>query len=190
MSSFQVLKNRRELVEKTSELILNSKREVLGMGRHIAWIETESTFSNAIRQARQRSVSIRLITVKEQTPAKFVKAFESVGCYVRFYNHGDIRVLIFDRQIAIIAIPSNTTLGSPFFTREYVGILTDDDYVVRQLCQRFDEIWEKARKGPREVSLHERILYFLEDTRNDIIIGISLMLLGYVVSYLLSFFKI
>jgi sugar-specific transcriptional regulator TrmB len=178
------------VVEKTTESILNSSREILAMGRHIAWIETESTFADAIRQARQRSVSIRLITVKEQTPERFVKAFEFLGCYVRFYNHGDIRVLIFDKQKAIIAIPSNTTLGSPFFTREYVGILTDDDYIVRQLCQRFDEIWEKARKGSKEVSLYERILYFLEDTKNDLIIGILLMLLGYVVTYLLGFFKL
>jgi hypothetical protein len=53
MSSFQVLKNRQEVVKKTAELISISTKEVLGMGRHIAWIETEPSFANAIKEARQ-----------------------------------------------------------------------------------------------------------------------------------------
>jgi sugar-specific transcriptional regulator TrmB len=182
MSSFWVLKNRREVVDKTVELISNSTKEVLGMGRHIAWIETEPSFAHAIQEARQRGVSVKMLSVKEQTPEKFSQGFEKLGCHVRYYNHGDIRVLIFDRIKAIIAIPSHATLGSPFFTREYVGILTDEAYVVNQLCQRFDEMWEKARKG-KEASLTERILYFLKEHKDDLIIGILLMFLSFIIAY-------
>ena len=180
-----ILKDRGEVVSTTTQSTVESKREVLGMGRHIAWIETEVSFANAIEDARKRSVSVKMLTVKEQTPERFANAFENLGVYVRYYDHGDIRVLIFDRRKAIIAIPSHATVGSPFFTREYVAVYTDDDNLITKLCERFDDMWEKGEKRGREASLKDKLRYFWQENRSELIVGTITTILGVLIGYII-----
>jgi sugar-specific transcriptional regulator TrmB len=177
MVTFVVLSNRKEVIEKASELISKARIEVLGMGRQIAWIETEKLFGDACTQARKRNVSMKMLAIKDEGAVKhFAKEFEKIGASVRYYNHGDIRVVIRDREEALMAIPSRTTWISPG-PREYAGMLINDGILIDQLVKRFDEMWMKGMKEGEAREL-DRLKYFLLEHKGEIIVGIALYFIG------------
>ncbi len=172
----EIFTSRRDFVKKTSEMLQQCKSDALLMGRHIAWISQEKEFADAIRIARSKGVVVRVLSVKLQTANEYTEEFEKLGCPVRFYDHGDIRVLIFDRSYVLMGIPSDTTLGYPHVNREYVAVGFSEEPVVMQFYRRFEEMWEKGERREKEPSpastyqteflrriLHERHYEVLEN---------------------------
>ncbi|MEM3192045.1 MAG: hypothetical protein QXP36_04400 [Conexivisphaerales archaeon] len=147
----EIFNSRRAFVNKTVEMLQKTKNEALLMGRHIAWIEQEPAFASAVKQCRDRNVIIKVLSVKPQTAEKYSEAFEKLGCIVRFYDHGDIRVLIFDHNYALLGIPSETTYGFPHVNREYVAIGFSEEEVVKQLAGRFEEMWDVSERRKKEL---------------------------------------
>jgi hypothetical protein len=188
MKSVEILGNRKEVIHEASRLVLAAKTEVLGMGRQIAWIETDDEFGGASRKAmgRERAPAMRMLAVKNEGDVKkYAEAFEAIGAYVRYYKHGDIRVVVSDRKDALIAIPAKPTMVLPY--RDYTGISTNDSRLVEFLVKRFEEMWRKADKE-KEATWKDKVSYFWRDNKGGFVVGIITLVLGALLSYAIQRF--
>lgn len=99
------LPNRQIVVEASTKLTKSVRNEWIGMGRTAAWIDTETAFGNAIREAAARGVSIKVVVFLEKETPQYAQHWLDIGAKVSIFEHGFIRLLIFDRQDAIIVLP-------------------------------------------------------------------------------------
>src|SRR5438105_1353512 len=102
------LADRDSVINLTTELLTQVSDEWIGMGRTAAWIDLPR-FAAAIKQAQSKNVSFKLIIFFEGDAHKHLESWINVGAEVKFFEHGFIRLLIFDKTDAIIAFPKVVT---------------------------------------------------------------------------------
>lgn len=136
------LASRNAVIDSTTELLYQTTKEWIGMGRTAAWIEIPS-FAAAIRTAQAKGVSFKVVIFFEGNAYKHFGDWIGVGAKVRFFEHGYIRLLIFDDSDAIIAFPKVVT--SLDEEREYFGWHIKDEQSVSQLRNYFAQIWEQSQ---------------------------------------------
>jgi len=115
------------------------------MGRTAAWIKLPD-FGGAIREIKKKGVDLKIVVFFEGDAHKHAQTWKELGTDVRFFEHGFIRLLIFDDSDAIIAFPKVVT--SLYEDREYFGYHISDERSVSELRNYFNQIWEQADSLP------------------------------------------
>lgn len=135
------LPNRKAVLDATTQLTAAVTRQWIGMGRTAAWIKLPP-FRQALDLARSRGAAFKVVIFFEGDAHKHVPTWGELGAEVRFFEHGYIRLLIFDDADAIIAFPKVVT--SLLEDREYFGYHVHDPLAVADLLNYFNQIWEEA----------------------------------------------
>jgi hypothetical protein len=137
------LPNRLSVIERTNELLKHVKHEWIGMGRTAAWIKLPE-FASAINVAHARGAKFKVVVFFEGDANKHAESWENIGAQVRYFEHGYIRLLLFDHSDAIVAFPKVVT--SLLEDRDYFGYHITDERSVSELRNYFNQIWEQAEK--------------------------------------------
>jgi len=135
------LPDREAVLERATALTQGTQREWIGMGRTAAWIKLPS-FAQAVAAARESGATFKVVVFFEGDAAKHSRTWEDHDAEVRYFEHGYVRLLIFDSSDAIIAFPKVVT--SLYEDREYFGYHVRDARSVSELRNYFKQIWEQA----------------------------------------------
>lgn len=158
LQSVDFLHNRQAVIDRSTELLDGVQREWIGMGRTAAWIKLPD-FGAAARTAAARGVALKVVVFYEGDADTHAQTWRSIGAEVQFFEHGFIRLLIFDDNHAIIAFPKVVT--SLLEDREYFGYHVHDEQSVSDLRSYFLQIWEQAEPYPAiDPTLEERHIVF------------------------------
>ncbi len=135
------LPNRYAVIDRTNQLLAQVSREWIGMGRTAAWIRLPE-FADAVNAARRNGASFRVVIFFEGDADKHATSWEDVGAQVRYFEHGYIRLLLFDDAHAIVAFPK--VVDTLHEDREYFGYHISDERSVSELRNYFNQIWQQA----------------------------------------------
>jgi len=115
------------------------------MGRTAAWIDLPE-FAAAVAQARRKGAAFRVVVFFEGDAYKHFENWMQIGAQVRFFEHGFMRLLLFDNSDAILAFPKDvTSLGEE---REYFGWHIRNADSVLELRNYFEQIWKESQELP------------------------------------------
>lgn len=137
----EYLPHRHSVINRTNELLRQVRHEWIGMGRTAAWIKLPE-FASAISAARVNGARFKVVIFFEGDANIHAESWENIGAQVRYFEHGYIRLLIFDHTDAIVAFPKVVT--SLHEEREYFGYHIRDERSVSELRNYFNQIWEQS----------------------------------------------
>ena len=142
------LANRDQIIAKATELTSRVKSHWRGMGRTAAWIDTQPQFGRAIREAAARHVCVKVVVFLESGTPPYAQRWLDIGATVNIFDHGYMRLLLFDRTDAIIAFPMLVTNLS--VDRDYFGWHVRGDPAVTQLINYYEQIEADAHPLPSD----------------------------------------
>ena len=179
----EFIHGREQAIQRTAEMMENSRNQILGMGHTIAWVEI-SRFAQAIENANRRRVNVNVLAAKIDGANIYFKKLEKLGAKVRYSNHGDVRVALTDHKYCLISFPLPLKGDDPI--RDYETIYIEDEDLARWLEKRFFEYWEMAEKRPAESTMGEKIKYFWTANSGTIIAAIISAIAGAIITALLK----
>lgn len=180
---YEIIHGRDGTIQKTVEMIEDSKNLIMGMGHTIAWMEV-SSFEKAISGASSRLVKINVLAAKAPGADQYFEKLEKLGAKVRYSSHGDVRVAVTDHKNCLISFPSPACEIDP--VRDYMTIYIEDEILARWLVRRFYEYWDIAEKRPLEATVSEKIKYFWTANSDKIVVAIIGAAVGAIIKALLT----
>ncbi len=158
----EYLGNRQEVVERATALTSKVNREWFGMGRTAAWVDTEGAFGTEVRKKLADGVMFRVIVSVDAGAETHIRTWVRCGAQVALFEHGFIRLLIFDDADAIIAYPK-VVLASGV-DREYFGWHIHGERETSELRNYFKQLWDAADPISDIDDLHPRLRTILLKT--------------------------
>jgi hypothetical protein len=138
LGSLTLLNNREAVINCTAVLMGLADSEVIGMGRTCAWIKLPE-FRVAVEQARKDGVDFKVVVFYEKTTDRHAATWTGLGAKVKYYEHGPIRIALYDRSDAILAFPRQ--VAKPGEDRDYFGFYIHDRDVVADLHAYAMQVW-------------------------------------------------
>jgi len=141
-SIYILIAEKKAILAKTSELIINSKKEVALIADKARLIPILSQFSEECKQAIKKGAQIRLIFEGESPDSllkeKVQKLIDGSSVHIKFYHATLNHFLMSDDKEALITTSKESGLG------ESPSLWTNNSNLVGVLRTGFEFEWEKA----------------------------------------------